>query len=206
MTNPYAPPPTIDTESRKFRLEASVRSARGFASIGLMCGLASGVLFELIIRRMPFVTLGQAMLGPGLILGCGMYYATRRNVPHARKRMPWLFPLFAMASFGLIGMMYAVALNNFEMAFGQWVFLCQCSVPGIVVLVLGCLLVARPRSYFRFALFAIITLAIVGVAPMFVQSFVNLPNRVWLPVFLIPMFVTQAMVFAMIGWIFGDIR
>ena len=111
-----------------------------------------------------------------------------------------LFPFVATASFALIGMMFD---SSRRVTFSpSAVDLAFASFPGVLLLALGCLLIAQPRSYLRFIVFVIVTAMICGVS-----AFLAFDSPVFLyrlPRYLLVMLLAQAAMFGMIGWIFGD--
>lgn len=200
MTNPYAPPPIVTREDRKFRLESSVRSSTSFIKVGLVCASISGAILEITVAKFPFIESAWALVLPGLVLGIGIFYATKENVPDARRVGLILFPFIALSSFALLGVMYDSRLRMpFASAYQEY---CVASFPGVVLLSIGCLLIARPRSYSRFAAFLIVSTMICGAgaevafssSPIFAVAFR----------YLLIMLFAQAIMFGMVGWIFGD--
>jgi hypothetical protein len=200
MTNPYAPPRIVSREETKFRVRSSVKSSTSFVKVGLVCAFISGVILEVTVAKDPFIDSISASLLPGLVLGLGVFYATWKNVPHARPVGLAVFPLMAIGAFALLGMCF-----DSRPRFGSvWPALdfCAASFPGVVLMALGCLLIARPRSYSRFVTFLVVITMITGVAA---QCAFNPPQ--WLanfPRYLLVMMFAQATMFGMIGWIFGD--
>ena len=200
MTNPYAPPPIVSREDRKFRLESSVRSSTSFIKVGLVCAFLSGAILEVTVANFPFVESAWALALPGLVLGIGIFYSTRENVPDARRVGLILFPFMALSSFALLGVMYDSRLQiSFASTYQGY---CVASFPGVLLLSIGCLLIARPRSYSRFAAFVIVTTMICGAgaqtafstSPLFAVNFR----------YLVIMLFAQSIMFGMVGWIFGD--
>ena len=79
--------------------------------VGLVCAFISGVILELTVANYPSVESIWAMALPGLVLGLGVFYATKQNVPDARQPGLIVFPLVALCSFALIGMRYDAKLR-----------------------------------------------------------------------------------------------
>jgi hypothetical protein len=204
MSNPYAPPPPIEADERKFQIRESVAAAGKSMKVGLLCSLLSGCLLEFGMEWIPVSLTGQLAL-PGLVLGIGVAFAAHRAMPQARKWMLLIFPLFALLSFACMGTMYYVgAEGHRQPSLRLWRDLVVATFPAVLILALGCLLIARPRSYRRFVLFVIATNLLVGGAPVLAELALSQVRDV--PVFFMIMFVVQILIFAMIGWIFGDMR
>ncbi len=92
MNNPYAPPPL----QQSFQVREAVQSTTTFAITGVVCGSIGGGVLQLIIsNRITYSTMLQ-LLFPGLILGLGLYYATKKSVPHARRWGLNLFPIIGL--------------------------------------------------------------------------------------------------------------
>ena len=72
MTNPYAPPPIVTREERKFRLEPTIRASRNSMKIGMLCGAVGGVLLEVGLLFSPRPPIEWLMAAPGLIFGLGI--------------------------------------------------------------------------------------------------------------------------------------
>ena len=200
MTNPYAPPPIMTREDRKFRLESSVRSSTSFIKVGLVCAFISGAVLEITVANFPFIESAWALVLPGFVLGVGIFYATKENVPDARRVGLILFPIIALSSFALLGVMYDTRLRmSFASSYQEY---CVASFPGVLLLSIGCLLLARPRSYSRFAAFVVVTTMICGAGAQ--VAFSSSPFFAVGFRYLLIMLFAQATMFGMVGWIFGD--
>jgi hypothetical protein len=200
MTNPYAPPPIVTREDRNFQLESTFRSSTSFIKVGLVCALISGAILEITVANIPFIESLWALVLPGFVMGIGIFYATRENVPHARRLGLILFPFIAVSSFALLGVMYDSKIRvTFASSYQEY---CLASLPGVLLLASGCLLIARPRSYSRFAAFVVVVTMVCGFGAYLAFN----PSLFSVVVFryLLIMLFAQAIMFGMVGWIFGD--
>ena len=205
MNNPYAPPTDLDNRDRKLHLETTVRASGRSMKVGMLCGAVAGAIFEAEMRgRWLDGSLALNMAGPGMIFGLGIAHATHRAVANVKRLMLVIFPLFALASFFMFGFMFGLTINLPPVTYlSHWVNMSLVSVPGVLILAIGSWLLARPRSYRRFAAALIAFCLIVGGARVLVEIMLAQNSDV-VPVFFSAMFISQTVMFALTGWMLGD--
>ncbi len=212
MTNPYEPIAEVDD---RFDFPSAIRMAIRFAGVGIITGAASGYQLDEAVARSS--SSGMLMGGPGMTFGIGLVAAVVLFLPSVKQAAQFSWrrlrlcgvPVLMLIGFCMIGVAYdgirplaPVPMTSAGYA-RLWLLLAGGSIPGILVMGLGCRLVARPRSYPRFVVFLLVTAMLAGVAPIITVTcgwgFVESP-------FFLTMFVAQLTMFLMLGWIFGDCR
>lgn len=199
--NPYL----VSAELESFDLRSSVFVSFQFVCVGAIFAAVGGYAVERLLQT----SSGMRMATPGLVFGLGVVVAACLFVPAARKPAVVLLPVICLLGFITIGVMYDTVRNS-VVACGTsgagllqgWALLALASLPGVVVMAFGCRLIARPRSLVRFAMFVVVTSGLAGLSPMLTS--IRPGPLADLPVFFLTMFVSQLLMFAMLGWILGD--
>ena len=203
MVNPYRSPFDVDEDA--FDVRASMGVAGRFVAVGIFFAALSGYLLQEYLQVSSALSMGT----PGLVFGVGILFAAGVFIPQCRKPALALVPFVCFAGFVLIGAMYDMA-RPWVAGFGTkltglvmgWGVLMVSSLPGVLVLALGCRLIGRPRSKSRFAFFVFVTAGLAGAAPVITSSW---PGPLgFVSLFFVTMFVSQVLMFAMLGWILGD--
>ncbi|MFK7818056.1 MAG: hypothetical protein AB8G99_05025 [Planctomycetaceae bacterium] len=198
--NPYQVNAAVD---RQLDLRSSLDTAMWFGVVGIICGAIGGFLLESDARGA--VTTASVLIGPGLVFGAGMAFALWRFVPNTRAMGRWLFPPIALLGFGLIGLLFDYA--SFKWSAQQplwklWAILSVHAIPGVVLLMLGSLVVAKPKFWVRLIGVGVVVTLITGACPLLT----NISPGVYRPGprFFVAMFLAQLSMFLLFGWVFGD--
>lgn len=209
--NPYEPIACVD--DGRFQLRSSLGMAVRFAGFGLIAGLIGGYQLEAAVLKPSGSAI--AMGGSGLTFGIGLVAAVALLVPAVskEKQLSWrrmrlaALPVLAMIGFMVIGFGYdyvsrgGVPPVTVRDHLNVWTKLAFGSLPGTMIIGLGCRLIARPRSYLRFSGFLLVTAMLAGGAPLVTTT--NAWGNLDQP-FLLTMLFAQLAMFTMLGLIFGD--
>lgn len=198
--NPYD---VLEVDDRALDVRTAFTVMARFGLVGLLCGLISGLYLERNARFTPSTAF--ALLLPGLVFGLGVMVSAIAFVRGRHLFGCLVLPLLAALGFAFIGETFDWVASTWPPStpkLALWLVLSAYSSPGVLCLMLGCRLVAVPKSWLRFSCSGIVICLMSGAAPLVTNAAPGVYKSG--PRFFITMFVVQVAMFLLFGWVLGD--